>query len=111
VLETLGNPLNTFKSTQQLCEVIRDAVIGKCCFVLSSHSLRVRTAHSATYNHARILHHDISAGNIMINKDSSGLLIDWDLSKKVLDELMSRLSQGNTLVQYDIFSLRLCTVN
>jgi hypothetical protein len=31
VLETLGQPLNTFKSTRQLCEVIRDAIIGKEC--------------------------------------------------------------------------------
>ena len=29
VLETLGQPLNTFKSTRQLCEVIRDAIVGK----------------------------------------------------------------------------------
>ena len=29
VLETLGRPLNTFKSTRQLCEVIRDAIVGK----------------------------------------------------------------------------------
>ena len=29
VLETLGQPLNTFKSTRQLCEAIRDAIIGK----------------------------------------------------------------------------------
>jgi len=38
VLETLGRPLTTFKSTRQLCEVIRDAIIGvwtrftsRCC--------------------------------------------------------------------------------
>ena len=29
VLETVGMPLNRFKSTRQLCEVIRDAVVGK----------------------------------------------------------------------------------
>ena len=29
VLETVGMPLSHFKSTRQLCEVIRDAVIGK----------------------------------------------------------------------------------
>ena len=29
VLETVGMPLSYFKSTRQLCEVIRDAVIGK----------------------------------------------------------------------------------
>jgi hypothetical protein len=31
VLETLGQPLNTFKSTRQLCEAIRDAIVGKEC--------------------------------------------------------------------------------
>ncbi len=34
VLETLGQPLNTFKSTRQLCEAIRDAIIGKECRLL-----------------------------------------------------------------------------
>ena len=29
VLETLGQPLDSFKSTRQLCEVIRDAIVGK----------------------------------------------------------------------------------
>ncbi len=29
VLETLGRPLKTYKSTRQLCEVIRDAIVGK----------------------------------------------------------------------------------
>jgi Fungal protein kinase len=29
VLETVGVPLNRFRSTRQLCEVIRDAVVGK----------------------------------------------------------------------------------
>jgi Fungal protein kinase len=34
VLETLGQPLNTFKSTRQLCEAIRDAIVGKECDLL-----------------------------------------------------------------------------
>ena len=29
VLETVGTPLNRFRSTRQLCEVIRDAIVGK----------------------------------------------------------------------------------
>ena len=29
VLETVGMPRNQFKSTRQLCEVIRDAIVGK----------------------------------------------------------------------------------
>ena len=40
-------------------------------------------AHTAAYNKARILHRDISAGNILITKKGTGILIDWDLSKKV----------------------------
>ncbi|KAN0109121.1 hypothetical protein V8E52_009643 [Russula decolorans] len=67
VLETLGQPLNTFNSTRQLCEVIRDAI----------------HAHTAAYERTRILHRDISAANILINDSGSGMLIDWDLSKEI----------------------------
>ncbi|KAH9992533.1 hypothetical protein BJV74DRAFT_771667, partial [Russula compacta] len=67
VLETLGQPLSTFNSTRQLCEVIRDAIV----------------AHTAAYERAHILHRDVSAANILITESGSGILIDWDLSKKV----------------------------
>ncbi|KAI0292370.1 kinase-like domain-containing protein [Multifurca ochricompacta] len=67
VLETLGKSLSTFKSTRQLCEVIRDAIV----------------AHSAAYERAQILHRDVSAGNILITEEGTGMLIDWDLSKQV----------------------------
>ncbi|KAI0297805.1 hypothetical protein B0F90DRAFT_1819123 [Multifurca ochricompacta] len=67
VLETLGKPLNTYKSTRQLCEVIRDAII----------------AHSAAYERTEILHRDVSAGNILISDEGCGILIDWDLCKRV----------------------------
>jgi aminoglycoside phosphotransferase (APT) family kinase protein len=55
------------------------------CSLLSiwCHSLTHITAHKAAYK-ASILHHDISAGNILIaNKGgiSSSILIDWDLFK------------------------------
>ncbi|KAH9051975.1 hypothetical protein EDB87DRAFT_1547157, partial [Lactarius vividus] len=62
VLETLGSPLNTFKSTRELCGVIRDAVTGTWA----------------------LLTPDVSARNILIAKDGSGILIDWDLLKKVV---------------------------
>ncbi|KAH9000867.1 hypothetical protein EDB86DRAFT_3101166 [Lactarius hatsudake] len=68
VLETLGSPLNTFKSTRELCKVIRDAI----------------TAHTEAYERVGILHRDVSAGNILITDNGSGILIDWDLSKKVV---------------------------
>ncbi|KAH9975124.1 hypothetical protein BGW80DRAFT_1204651, partial [Lactifluus volemus] len=70
VLETVGMPLNHFKSTRQLCEVIRDAIV----------------AHTAAYNKTRILHRDVSAGNILITDKGTGMLIDWDLSKKVKED-------------------------
>jgi RIO-like serine/threonine protein kinase len=40
-------------------------------------------AHTAAFNKAHILHRDISAGNILITEEGTGILIDWDLSKKV----------------------------
>ncbi|KAH9020336.1 hypothetical protein EDB84DRAFT_1231763, partial [Lactarius hengduanensis] len=70
VLETLGSPLNTFKSTRELCKVIRDAI----------------TAHTGAYERVGILHRDVSAGNILIAENGSGILIDWDLSKKVVKD-------------------------
>ena len=42
-------------------------------------------AHADAYNKARILHRDISARNILISDSGTGILIDWDLSKKMGD--------------------------
>ena len=42
-------------------------------------------AHKEAYESAGILHRDISAGNILITDDGHGLLIDWDISKRVED--------------------------
>ncbi|KAI9436793.1 hypothetical protein F5148DRAFT_989669 [Russula earlei] len=67
VLNMLGQLLSTFGSTWELCQVIRDAMI----------------AHTDAYNKAKILHRDVSAGNILIAPDRSGLLIDWDMSKRM----------------------------
>jgi thiamine kinase-like enzyme len=39
----------------------------------------VLTAHKQAYEWAKILHHDISAGNIILTDDRKGILIDWDL--------------------------------
>ncbi|KAI0263436.1 hypothetical protein BC834DRAFT_938764 [Gloeopeniophorella convolvens] len=67
VLNTVGKPLSHFKSTRELCTVMRDAIV----------------AHSDAYSKARVLHRDVSAGNILIDGDGHGILIDWDLSKKL----------------------------
>ncbi|KAI0295343.1 hypothetical protein B0F90DRAFT_1638040, partial [Multifurca ochricompacta] len=39
--------------------------------------------HSAAYERTGMLHRDVSAGNILIGEDGCGILIDWDLSKRV----------------------------
>ncbi|ESK86363.1 hypothetical protein Moror_5010, partial [Moniliophthora roreri MCA 2997] len=42
--------------------------------------------HQVAYDEAKILHRDISSGNILISEDGkSGFLIDWDFSKPVVD--------------------------
>jgi hypothetical protein len=40
------------------------------------------SAHDEAFNKARVLHHDISVGNILITC-GQGMLIDWDLSKQI----------------------------
>jgi RIO-like serine/threonine protein kinase len=42
--------------------------------------LRDLAAHRESYYNGRVLHRDISAGNIVIY-NGGGLLIDWDMSK------------------------------
>lgn len=54
-------------------------------------------AHADAYKKAKILHRDISDGNIVIHENSStkkieGLLIDWDLCK-YLHELKKEPTQ------------------
>ncbi|KAI9464392.1 hypothetical protein F5148DRAFT_982169, partial [Russula earlei] len=39
--------------------------------------------HTDAYDKAKILHQDVSTGNILIAPDRSGLLIDWDMSKRM----------------------------
>jgi RIO-like serine/threonine protein kinase len=41
------------------------------------------TAHKQAYKGPKILHRDISAGNIILTEDGKGLLIDWDLCNRV----------------------------
>jgi serine/threonine protein kinase len=41
------------------------------------------TAHKQAYEGPKILHRDISAGNIILTDDGNGLLIDWDLCNRV----------------------------
>jgi len=100
VLETLGRPSTTFKSSRQLCEVIRDAIIGMWGYAISA-SLGteiVMIAHTEAYDRAQILHRDVSAGNILITEEGTGILIDWDLSKKVVKDGSAKQRQYSRTV-------------
>jgi len=55
-------------------------------------------AHADAYNKGRILHRDISARNILISDSGTGILIDWDLSKKVKDNPDERPRQYSRTV-------------
>ncbi|KAI0057010.1 hypothetical protein BV25DRAFT_1920543 [Artomyces pyxidatus] len=68
MLETIGEPIWTFKSSYQLISAVWDTIEG----------------HSGAYE-AGILHCDVSVGNILIGPDGRGLLIDWDLATSVAE--------------------------
>jgi serine/threonine protein kinase len=109
VLKTIGISLNQFKSTRQLWGVIRDAIVGKGTLpcILPFKNSPCLVAHRDAYNKARILHRDVSAGNILITEKGSGILIDWDLSKKVKDYVDPKLRLHSRTVrcQSDGFTL------
>ncbi|KAG1740423.1 uncharacterized protein EDB91DRAFT_1053224 [Suillus paluster] len=64
VLDIVGEKLNNFASSHELVRSIRDALL----------------AHKDAYENAKILHRDLSVGNIVVYQ-GEGFLIDWDLAK------------------------------
>ncbi|KAG1726334.1 hypothetical protein EDD22DRAFT_961450 [Suillus occidentalis] len=66
VLDIVGRKLTKFESSHQLVQSIRDALI----------------AHKDTHDLAKLLHRDLSVGNVVIH-DGIGILIDWDLAKLI----------------------------
>ncbi|KAI1783003.1 hypothetical protein LXA43DRAFT_1103114 [Ganoderma leucocontextum] len=69
----IGTPLKTFNGFRHLANIFAQAI----------------TAHDHAVKYAGVLHRDISVGNIMINSNGDGFLIDWDLSR-----LVSELGTG-----------------
>ncbi|KAF8889310.1 hypothetical protein BD779DRAFT_1520893 [Infundibulicybe gibba] len=68
VLEDIERTLTEFTTTREMVTAFRDA----------------SEAHAQAYSRARILHRDISVGNILIKGGPGrgrGVLIDWDLCK------------------------------
>jgi len=50
------------------------------------------------YEKAHTLHRDVSAANILITEGGSGMLIDWDLSKKITKDDNSKARQHSRTV-------------
>ncbi|KAF8518562.1 hypothetical protein BU17DRAFT_66398 [Hysterangium stoloniferum] len=69
VLNEIARSLTDFGNTKEMVTAVRDAMIG----------------HGDAYDRAKILHRDISSGNILITDSGGGLLIDWDLCKRLQD--------------------------
>ncbi|KAF8067994.1 kinase-like domain-containing protein, partial [Lyophyllum atratum] len=69
VVDFIGRSLNTFKDSKEMLQVVSDAF----------------TAHKQAFEKCRIIHRDISAGNILIDDNGRGILNDWDLAIHVSD--------------------------
>jgi serine/threonine protein kinase len=63
-------------------------------------NLLPRTAHQHAYFDARILHRDISVGNILITDEGKGLLIDWDLCLNLNNDRASARRPDRTVSTY-----------
>ncbi len=61
--------LHKFKTGKQLMILIRDCIRGERRFLFSSAMMLIRLsliAHTGAVNEAKILHRDVSAGNMLI---------------------------------------------
>ena len=76
---TVGRSLLRFKSSHEYVSAITDAIEGEHIFPTRGIIIYHLSAHQCALVKAGILHHDISVGNILIDEDGRGLLIDWDL--------------------------------
>ncbi|KAH7913648.1 hypothetical protein BJ138DRAFT_1145716 [Hygrophoropsis aurantiaca] len=65
VVDVVGKNITSITSSKQLVQVIRDAF----------------QAHKDAVEKCKILHRDVSTGNILITRNGRGILNDWDMSK------------------------------
>ena len=80
--EGVGLPLRSFRSFRELALIIASAVRGECTRYCRCTSLTCSVAHGHAWEHAKVLHRDISVGNILIDPVTRlAILIDWDLSR------------------------------
>ena len=73
-------PLNMFKDSKHLVEIMLDIVIGMSLHFCVTPTVQFPSAIQDLYDRG-ILHRDISVPNIMIAVDGSGRLIDLDMAR------------------------------
>ncbi|KAK7041708.1 hypothetical protein VNI00_008997 [Paramarasmius palmivorus] len=83
VFAQVGRTIRDFKDSLELVQATLHAV----------------QAHQEAYEKARILHRDISIGNILITEEGEGLLIDWEFSKP-LDSTKPRVLERTGTWQF-----------
>ncbi|PBK76458.1 hypothetical protein ARMSODRAFT_1078588 [Armillaria solidipes] len=99
--EEVGHPLKTFKSSRQLTRVVYEAFLG----------------HEEAFTKCKILHRDISGGNILIVYDTKapndkddgggrGLLNDWDMALRE-DQLAQAARQAERTGTWQFMSIGL----
>ncbi|EEB96169.1 hypothetical protein MPER_04741, partial [Moniliophthora perniciosa FA553] len=86
----VGRRLTDFHTTYELITAIKDAIKG-----------------NVAYEEAKILHCDISSGNILISEDGkSGFLIDWEFSVPVGDPETPRQHMRTLLLEDETYNER-----
>ncbi|KAF9263219.1 hypothetical protein L218DRAFT_865644, partial [Marasmius fiardii PR-910] len=91
VMKEVGLPLIKFTLHRQLVGALRDAL----------------KAHQIAYVHARVLHRDISVGNVLMFGRGGGLLIDWEFSKVVNPDIPSTPRQDERTGTWQFISARI----
>ncbi|GJE93764.1 hypothetical protein PsYK624_099250 [Phanerochaete sordida] len=70
ITKEVGRPLETYRGSYELIKFVRHAYLG----------------HTAAWEDAQVLHHDVSPGNILIDDETGkAFLNDWDLAKYAED--------------------------
>ncbi|KAK7041706.1 hypothetical protein VNI00_008995 [Paramarasmius palmivorus] len=83
VFAQVGTTIKNFKDSHELVQATAHAI----------------QAHREAYERAKVLHRDVSAGNILITQEGEGLLIDWEFSKP-LDSTAPRILERTGTWQF-----------
>ncbi|KAJ8475426.1 hypothetical protein ONZ45_g15613 [Pleurotus djamor] len=92
VVKEVGKPLSAFPDSKTLIQAIFDAFVG----------------HQQAYEKCKLLHRDVSAGNILILGNGNGLLSDWDLAEK-LDKAREAARAHDRIGTWAFMSVELST--